>query len=703
MNFLNPGMIGFLAPLLALPLFIHLFNRRFPHAIRFPDLERIRKSLAERSKLMRWRHLLMTLLRTLAVLLGLLAFLKPVLPRFGSDGGEGEGGVRQVLLVVDRSYSLEHREGTRTSAARNALVEAGKILSTLGGRDRANAILAGAHPEPLLPEFTSTHDRVRTSLAALPPSFEHADIRKAIALAASLLGGKKSAGVEIYFLSDFQRSNWADADFTVFPEAARLFFVDTAGDGERENTALLSLEPSSTRVSVRDPIRLSIRAGNWTAEPVTLPVEAVIDGRNSVAGEIFLKPWSTGQTGLEFNAPGEEGFHSVVVQTPGDALPGDNRRYMTFEVGQREEVLVLTDEPADESGALFISTALDPFENQRGPFTPRQLPVAALTPGLAASTSKIVVTGIGALERAEAVRLVSHLENGGGLIYFLDGEHDGENLRLLDSVAARTAVPFHLAGRLTTDNFGGEPQRIARGEFRSRFLRLFRGENRQALALLEFYEVQRALPTGEGQIILSFADGSPAMGVSEIGLGTAVFCNFTPAELASNLARQRAFPAWVQELVRNLTPDAIPELTLETGSSITADLWQRDLSAHSILAPDGDAVSLRALPDGERVHVTFDAAKPGIYQLGPPRRPIWAHAVNISARESDLRAIDPAEMTGRAAAAPAGSGHFVLGAEDYEELTTGRAVFHWFLAALAALLLVEMFLWRSFQGARGSG
>src|SRR6185503_14034708 len=115
----------------------------------------------------RWRHVIMTILRTLIIALAILAFLQPVLPKFGSDskGATKEGG-RRVLLVLDRSLSMEQHEGG-TPASRNAVIEAGKILATLGGGDSSNAVLAGVQPFPLLPAFTRTHDQIRSGLAAL--------------------------------------------------------------------------------------------------------------------------------------------------------------------------------------------------------------------------------------------------------------------------------------------------------------------------------------------------------------------------------------------------------------------------------------------------------------------------------------------------------------------------------------------------------
>jgi hypothetical protein len=80
---------------------------------------------------------------------------------------------------------------------------------------------------------------------------------------------------------------------------------------------------------------------------------------------------------------------------------------------------------------------------------------------------------------------------------------------------------------------------------------------------------------------------------------------------------------------------------------------------------------------------------------------LWADAVSVSAQEADLRSIDTAEMTRRAGSSPAHGGHFVSGAEDYRELHTGRPVYHWFLLAVAGLLLAEMLLFRPFQRVAG--
>lgn len=697
MNFLNPALFAILAPLLALPLLIHLFNRKFPNTIPFPDIKRIKKSLSERSSLMRWRHWLMTLLRTLAVACLLFAFLKPVLPRFGSENARRDS--RRVLLIVDRSPSLLHREGAGTSAARNLLSEAGKILATLKDKDQINAILAGTSAKKLLPEFTTSPDSVRAALAALPPGYERIDVEKAMSLASALM---ESAGEnsEIYLLSDFQRTNWASASFDGLPESTRLFIVNVSGGTDRNNRAVLSADLSSSSPATGELVKLDVQLANWSSDPVTLPVEAIIDGRSSISDEITLAAWASGRVKMDFTAPGP-GAHTIEIKIPEDGLPTDDRRYTSFEVREREEVYVLTDADPKKSGATFVETALNPFA-KGGAFSPRVIPSNELTPARLSSASRIILTGASQLSPDLTKRLVAYMEQGNGLLYFLNGPSDQENLLAIDQAFGGPGVPFHVAGTLSVENFGGKPQRIARGDFDSRFLRLFQGENRQILGLLEFYEIRRALPTGEGEVLLYFSDGTPALGVAYVGLGTAVFCNFSPAELSSNLARQRLFPAWIQEIVKNLSPESLPQLSHETGATLTADLWRADFESGALLDPNGKTIIPRLNGDKLRVVATFAAPLPGIYQLNNKGEPAWLQTVNLHPDESDLRSLDLAELKNRAADALTRDAHQIEGAGDYAALTSGRPVFHWFLLGIAMLLLVEMLMQRPFQRAAGS-
>ena len=57
-------MLWPLLPLAGIPLLIHWLSRRYPKKFAFSSIDEIRRTLAGRSRVFRWRHLLMLLLRT---------------------------------------------------------------------------------------------------------------------------------------------------------------------------------------------------------------------------------------------------------------------------------------------------------------------------------------------------------------------------------------------------------------------------------------------------------------------------------------------------------------------------------------------------------------------------------------------------------------------------------------------------------------
>ena len=47
---------------------------------------------------------------------------------------------------------------------------------------------------------------------------------------------------------------------------------------------------------------------------------------------------------------------------------------------------------------------------------------------------------------------------------------------------------------------------IIKGDFKSKYLKLFRGSTRQDLGMLEFYDFYHASSTGAGNVLLTYAD-----------------------------------------------------------------------------------------------------------------------------------------------------------------------------------------------------
>ncbi|HEX5220437.1 MAG TPA: BatA and WFA domain-containing protein [Verrucomicrobiae bacterium] len=679
MSFLSPTLFAALIPLAALPLVIHLLNKGFPRHFRFPSVELIQQTLAQRSRLHRWRHWILLLLRTAFLLLLLLAFLRPVLPRFGGD--PAAAGARHVLIVLDHSASMEHKGDGPTSRER-AVHEAVKLIDSLSAEDRVNILLLEASPETCFVGFSDDHAEARRFLSKLKPGLTRGDVNLANALAARLLAGAATRP-EVYYLSDFQRKNWANANFTALPPATRMYFVDV-GPSRKDNRAVLQARLAQTQILAGDTVALEIAVGNFTSAEFAGRITVTVDQRFNFEQETTIAPWSEGKVTVPV-AVGGPGLHLCEVRLPADALELDNRFYLTLAVQEKEEVLIVTDGATDaHSGAYFLKTALNPFANESGSLLPRIIGTRELSPSRLAGVNKMFFTQLNRLPEEAVAAVQKFVFQGGGLIYFLDGEADAENLAALEKAVSPEVMPIRLTQRRKAQNVGSGAQQVVRGDFKSRYLKLFQGDARQNLALLEFYDYYQASTRADG-VLLTYADDSPAMAALHHGRGTVLLLNFSAGELSSNLARQRVFPAWMQELVKAVAATEPPPIAHTIGESLHTEVWRDDLRT-DFKNPAGAVVSVKREPNGERYSITFTPEQLGFYTLGEPR-PLHAFGINGSPEEADLRPMDkevlPKEF---AAERPA---HFVAGADDFAELASGRPLFHWFIIAGVVFLLLE--------------
>jgi hypothetical protein len=587
-----------------------------------------------------------------------------------------------VLVVFDHSLSMEHKGGGQ-SARQRAITAADQILAGLSANDSSNVIVAGPSPTTCFFDWSHNHAQARAFIKDLKAGVGGADFSLANATASRLLG-KQAENAEVYYLSDFQRKNWAGVDYTMLPPTARLFW-NPAADGVRENTAVLTAGPAQSRILSGDTITVEAELGNFSSTPLQAPVKVSIDGGGAFEREAFVGAWSSGKISLPVPA-GTPGVHLCEVSLPPDDLAEDNRFHFTFRVADKESVLLVTDAPAaDTEAPHFLRTALNPYEGKAGSLRPEQIASAALDASHLAAVRKVVIARAGALSEKAAQDLAAFVFNGGGVLWFMDGAGDlatDGNLR----TALGSALPLTLGAPRVAKRVGTDAQQIARGDFQSKFLRMFRGTQRQDLSLLEFYDIRDSAATGTGKVLLNFADDTPAMAELNHGLGTLLMLNFSANELSSNLARQRAFPAWLHEMVKHLSTEDAAQNATVVGQTITGEGWAGDLAATPIRQPDGAPLTLKTEALGERAGFSFAAEQLGFYTQRNPQI-LQAFAVNPPAEESDLRPLDSTQLAKQTGAR---TGYLVGGREDLNDLVRGRPLWHWFILAATCVLVVEL-------------
>lgn len=690
MTFLNLGLLAWLAPLLALPVVIHFLNKRFPQRFLFSSVEHLRKTAAERSHFYRWRHRILSLVRTLFLLLLLFVFLKPVLDRFGN--ATRAHGSRQVLLLIDASLSMEYQRAGMSARSR-ALVEAEKILDLLGSSDEVNLIAVRHTPSVCFTAFSRDLTEARRFLKSIPTGIGRADFNQANIAAGRLLAPDRSAKTEIYYLSDFQRKNWAHVDFQPVQDNTRLFFVDLA-DSESGNHAVLNAEILPSHILAGDSVPLEVTLGNFSPTPLHETLSIRVDEQIQLEQSVDAGPWSSVRVTIPIPAT-SPGSHVCELKLPGDGLASDDHWSLIFPVLEKEEIATLSGESdVQKDPVRYLHAALNPFPGLGGSLLPRHVPTAQLDASALAAARKLFITRSGPIDDAGAQLLAHFLQQGGNIVWFLDGDSDAANLERLEKAVGTPFLPIRLGPLRRAERIGTGAQQIATGDFQSRLLRLFRGALRQDLGLLEFYDVHSAGSTEAGKVLLRFGDETPAMAVTEHGLGTLVLMNFSVSEFSSNFARQRIFPAWIQDLVKQLNASQPAPLSFVVGQSIEAEVWKNDLRRHAVTSPRGKVVEPHEEPLGERTLIRFPADELGFYSLASSRAPIrWA--VNADPEESDLRPVDKSQLP--VDGATPGDAAFMSGHADYQHVAEGRPLLHGFLFAGLAFLVVEMLLQLTFR------
>ena len=269
------------------PLVIHLlYRRRFREtpwaAMRFL-LEAARKN-ARRLQVEQW---LLLALRTLILLVAVLALAEPHLRQAGAVFQAGLPTHR--IVVVDASASMGAVDQDQ-SLFENARRLAREVLDQSRPGDAVNLVRLSALPPRVIVQTPSFNpDSVRGEIDRLELSATPAAVAAALEETLPLLQAvPEISRKQVYFISDFQRASWepdrggGDGRLAVaarkISESAELFLLD-AGSSPLPNAALTSCELIDRVPLVNRPTRLRVGVRNYAAESRDMDLQLLVDDR----------------------------------------------------------------------------------------------------------------------------------------------------------------------------------------------------------------------------------------------------------------------------------------------------------------------------------------------------------------------------------------------------------------------------------------
>lgn len=636
------------------PYLVHLLTRRTPRRLVFPTVRFIRKAEASHSTLFRLRDILLLLVRTAFVLLLVLTFLKPVL-RAQASRVEGSGR-HAAVIILDRSLSMGYTGTGFTPFARGQLA-AGKIVDSLGATDVANLILAGAAPTTSFTAPAANKYHLTRDLRDARVTLERTDVDAAIAEAVQQLNVERDRKGTIYFVSDFQRSNWSAVNFSAIPEEIDAVFVPVP-EQNPWNLAVteVNVEPVSPVVSEDVAIICTVANFGGVAETIPVTLELRLPGSEDVTTlerKVDVPAGETASVNFRLR-PKERGEFEGTVRLGSDGLAADDTRYFTVRISDRIGVVLLTagQTGGSGSGGSYLLHAIEPTgpdESSRGAgtFQVTPTPPSRFDESTVADSQLIVVHDAGTFGETAAKALVRYIERGGSIVYFLSSPSDGVNLAALETASERNLqLPISVSGAVDYSvNSDTAYATFAEANFDDPMLRRFRDSD--DIGAAHFY---RLLATqrigGQGEILIRYSDGNIAVARTNYGAGSLLLCNFDLSREGSDLARKTIFVPLIHEILKAMRPTALSGREHTVGyPALTSSLIEPDATNLRFTNPLGESVTASVERTGEAATIAFPVTPvPGFYRVFKVAEQAAAAPVNVDARESNLETLSEDQM-----------------------------------------------------------
>jgi hypothetical protein len=678
----------------ALPVLIHLLNRRRHDVVDWGAMQFLRVGRATRRRLL-LEELLLLALRVGLVTLMVMALAAPFAegPALADLGG---GAGRDVVLVLDGSASMGRDDGRGPTPHEAAKEWAGRFLDALAPGDGVALLVAQEQALPVLPELSHDRDLVRDLLARLPRPCGGCDGPAAVREAHRLLATRgRQPAREIVVLTDGQRHGWADPAALRGWERLGQEFGEQA-EGENAPRPRVWVVTVGRPVPPGEPVPnyalLSLTAGRgvaWVGQRLRVRGAIAVAGRQSYAPPYRLRLEADGKPVADLHPPARAavsngqvpfafehrfatpGVHllSVVLEpdpppgrwsrraAPAARLPGDNRQDLAVEVAESLPVLLVDGDTrlTPEGSTYFLARALGQSADPRrpAPVLARAVPAQQFTPALltrdldprkpGSRPRVLVLADVPGLTAAQGRAVEQFLEDGGGVLVVLGG-------RAVKSAEAYNRELYRggrgwLPARL--DGVAGDlarPERAAavdEKQLHHPALELFRDG---PSGTLERVRLPRWCPVAAGpsaSVGALLTTGDPLLVERPRGKGKVLLCT-VPLDRSwgSGLPGAWEFPVLAHELVYYLADTRSAEYNPRPGQPLRYRPAPGDPAAGLALPttvhvypPDGPPRPVRV----GRWPLVYDRARAaGVYQIRPAEgRPAY-YVARPDPGESDL-------------------------------------------------------------------
>jgi len=661
LSFLTPL---FLAGLLAIsvPIFIHLIRKHQGKKLDFPSLMFLRQLPVRSVKRLRVRDWVLLLLRAAALALIVLAFARPVLQIGAEEAGDTGDGLREVVLVLDRSWSM-----TRGDRWDDALDEARDVLGGLVTPDRVSLVVFDASGRVVV-EPTLEPSRVSSALDTMRAGWGGTQVGAGLQAARGILEASERSRREVVLISDFQLRGWEEGVHERLPAGTTVLPIDVGDDGIGSLIVSdVTLEHSffEGRQRVHPQVRI-IRRGEDAPSQARVALE--MDGREVESRTIELS--TEGAVSLTFEpiTLPEAGVRGAVRLEPSGAAAEVPFRFF-FSPQQVLSILLVEGGTTSARSNPYLRSALAIGGGQ--PVQVRSRTGGNVTAADLQGTDLAVFSDVPLPSGASGSLLRDFVRQGGGLLIATGGASapaswEAEWDEFLPGAVGQAVDRNPLRGGTLT---GVDRDHPIFSPFTALAGSGLGGPRFYRYRSLELPAETPSQPTPGGAtepgagadvplVIARFDDGSPALAERTVGLGHVLLWTSTFDNSWTDFPLHPVFLPVVQEMARYAASEREAEPYFTVGQPLDADFLLAEAGAvvpvaragetpapgpeAILVGPDGVGVELGGL-GGDLVQLSV----PGFYEvrLGEDGADgARTFAANPDVAEADPTRIDAEEL-----------------------------------------------------------
>jgi hypothetical protein len=508
MTFLSPFLLWFLAAA-SVPVIIHLLNKRRHKTVQWAAMQFLLKATRESRGKKKLRHILILTCRALGIAALAFAAARPVVSGLL---GWGAGTIDTVVLVLDRSASMELRSGDGQAAKRELVLQ--KVRDAMADIGNPRLVLidsatgkAEEIPSPdVLADISST--AATDSTADLP-----ALMNTAAEYLSSAIGRS-----EIWLASDLQQSNWRPDDerwaavrasISALPQKPAIRVLSlTGGSASNVSIRLLGTRRSSEGLT----LDLELVRSEEERGTINLPLTVNTNGASTTESVNLPGQSLRFQRQIRIKDENESGHGWLGL--PADGNPRDNSVYYAYGPARPMMSLVVAD-PGEAADYLLLAAAPPGFGKQSAE---RVSPAAFAT----FPTSNIsMILWAAPLPAGGNEKVLESFLSSGGQVVFLpsSGESATEFLGMKwGAVTTADSGKFFIIGDWNKSD----------GPLRD-------GIDGSPIPAERLRGIKRAMAEGDAAVLARWEDGEAFLSRKIVDLGTLWFLASIPDYTWSNL------------------------------------------------------------------------------------------------------------------------------------------------------------------------